>query len=88
MFEDDRTVRKRIVNLVQDVLQEKLNQLRLLGDTSQFNRRIRRARHLRHTTQTTFLVMAHHRRRLARRKAIRQLVEGPVRANLKSHGGK
>lgn len=67
------------VGFVQDFLQESVAQLRLLADGSQLNRRTKAAWRKGHNAQACYLAMGHHRRRLARRAEIRQLVEGPVR---------
>jgi hypothetical protein len=69
------------IEFIQGVLQDSIDHLRLLADNSTFNRRIRGAQKAGHATKASYLAVKHHQRRLARRREIRQLVEGPVRAN-------
>ena len=70
-----------IVQFIQGVLQDSIDHLRLLTDHSQFNRRIRGAMKAGRSTRAGYLAVNHHQRRLARRREIRRLVEGPVNAN-------
>ena len=52
-----------------------------LIDQSQLNRRTRAAMKSGRNVRASYLAVSHHRRRLARRREIRRLVEGPVSAN-------
>ncbi len=70
-----------LVGFIQNLVQETTDHLRLLVDHSQLNRRTRAAMKSGRTVRASFLAMRHHQRRLARRREIRQLVEGPVSAN-------
>jgi hypothetical protein len=69
------------LKFIQGVLQDTVDHLRLLSDHSQFNRRIRGALRAGRSTRAGYLAVNHHQRRLARRREIRRLVEGPVSAN-------
>jgi hypothetical protein len=70
-----------IVQFIQGVLQDSIDHLRLLTDHSQLNRRVRGALKAGRATRASYLAVSHHQRRLARRREIRRLVEGPVSAN-------
>ena len=70
-----------LIGFVQNVLQESIDHLQLLIDGSQLNRRTRAALKSGRNVRASYLAVSHHRRRLARRREIRQLVEGPVSAN-------
>lgn len=73
--------KQTIVGFVQNLLQDTIDHLRLLSDPSQLNRRARVALKLGRNTRASYLAVRHHQRRLARRREIRQLVEGPVSGN-------
>ena len=81
MFPNLPSWNKSVVEFVQNVLQDTIDQLRLLKDGSQFNRRIRAALKAGRSSRAGYLAVRHHQRRLARRREIRQLVEGPVSRN-------
>jgi hypothetical protein len=66
---------------IQGLLQDSIDHLRLLADNSSFNRRIRGAMAAGRSTKASYLAVKHHQRRLARRREIRRLIEGPVSAN-------
>lgn len=70
-----------VVEFIQGVLQDSIDHLRLLADHTTFNRRIRGALKAGRSTRASYLAVRHHQRRLARRREIRQLIEGPVSAN-------
>lgn len=70
-----------VVQFIQVAVQESIDHLRLLADHSQFNRRVRCALKAGRSARASYLAVRHHQRRLARRREIRQLVEGPVRRN-------
>lgn len=80
MFSELPSWKLSAVEFIQDVLQDSIDHLRLLADNSTFNRRIRGAQKAGRMTKASYLAVKHHQRRLARRREIRQLVEGPVRA--------
>lgn len=76
------SVRKlSILRFIQGVLVDSIDHMRLLSDHSQFNRRIRTAMKAGRASRAGYLAVRHHQRRLARRREIRRLVEGPVSAN-------
>jgi hypothetical protein len=81
MFSDLPRWKLPIVEFIQAVLQDSIDHLRLLADHSSFNRRIRGALKAGRSTKAGYLAVKHHQRRLARRREIRRLVEGPVSAN-------
>lgn len=58
------------------LLREWASDLSLLADTTQLNRRTRMAWQMGRTSRAYYLVADHQRRRIARRRAIRRLVEG------------
>ncbi len=60
----------------QTFLQEVTTDLSLLVDLSQLNRRTRHAWQTGRTTRACYLLLDHQRRRITRRREIRQLVEG------------
>lgn len=70
-----------VVQFIQGVLQDSIDHLRLLTDHTQLNRRVRGALKAGRSTRASYLAVKHHQRRLARRREIRRLVEGPVSAN-------
>ncbi len=71
---------KQLINGVllrgQSLASELASDLALLIDTTQLNRRTRLAWQRGRTTRAYYLMVDHHRRRLARRREIRRLVEG------------
>ena len=71
-----------LIGFVQNVLQESVDHLQLLIDGSQLNRRTRAALKSGRNVRASYFAVSHHRRRLARRREIRRLVEGPVSANV------
>jgi hypothetical protein len=70
--------KKKLVGFIQNVLFETIEHMRLLSDQSQLNRRTRAAMKSGRNLRAGYLAVSHHQRRLARRREIRQLVEGPV----------
>ncbi len=60
----------------QTFLQEVTTDLSLLVDLSQLNRRTRHAWQKGRTTRACYLLLDHQRRRITRRREIRQLIEG------------
>jgi len=81
MFPDLPHWKSSVVELIQNVLQDSIDHLQLLADHSSFNRRIRGALKHGRTARASYLAVKHHQRRLARRREIRRLVEGPVTAS-------
>ncbi|MDZ4658991.1 MAG: hypothetical protein SH868_15550 [Bythopirellula sp.] len=73
--------KQRTIGFIQNLLQDTVDHLRLLADSSQLNRRTRSAMKSGRAARASFLAIRHHQRRLARRREIRLLVEGPVSAN-------
>lgn len=60
----------------QSLMVELAGDLRLLADLTQLNRRTRLAWQQQRTSRACYLWMDHQRRRIARRREIRRLVEG------------
>jgi hypothetical protein len=75
------TWKQVVIGFVQNVLQDSIDHLRLLADHSQLNRRTRIALKRGRAMRASYLAVQHHQRRLARRREIRRLVEGPVSVN-------
>ena len=71
-----------LIGFVQNVLQESVDHLQLLIDGSQLNRRTSAALKSGRNVRASYLAVSHHRRRLARRREIRRLVEGPISADV------
>ena len=76
--------KKAAIGFIQNLLAETVDHLQLLADSTQLNRRTRSAWKSGRAARASYLAIRHHQRRLARRREIRQLVEGPVSENLGS----
>jgi hypothetical protein len=73
--------KQAIVGFVQSIILETIDHLSLLTDGGRLNRRTRAALKAGRSTRASYLAVKHHQRRLARRREIRRLVEGPVGKN-------